>query len=146
VRSPLHNPPLIQHHNLIDMGNGGQPVSNDQDLPINKIVRSVPVKRNLKNALGTQRRRPDRQVKLTDLFCRVVHLNQRSRIGHLETFEKDWQLLCDQVPTLGPVPHKNKGSHGADYMEFYTPEAEQMARKRYARDFELVSSYKRDAR
>jgi len=31
-------------------------------------------------------------------------------------------------------------------MEFYTPEAEQMARKRYARDFELVSSYKRDAR
>jgi len=58
-------------------------------------------------------------------------------IGHLEAFEEEWQLLCGRVPALGPVPHKNKGSHGADYMEFYTPETEQMARKRYARDVEL---------
>jgi len=57
-------------------------------------------------------------------------------IGHLETFDKDWLSLCAKIPSLGPVPHKNKSAHGQDYRSKYTPETEQLARTRYARDFE----------
>jgi len=59
-------------------------------------------------------------------------------IGHLEAFADHWRELQTKIQSLSDLPHKNKGSHGSDYMSFYTPETEELARERYAADFRLL--------
>ena len=56
-------------------------------------------------------------------------------VGHLEQCATDWKHLCGQLPALSPVPHKNKASHGKDFMSAYSSDTERMARERYAEDF-----------
>lgn len=59
-------------------------------------------------------------------------------VGHLEVFADHWEELRNKIPQLLEIPHKNKGSHGSDYMSYYTPDTEKLARERYAEDFLLL--------
>jgi dermatan 4-sulfotransferase 1 len=58
-------------------------------------------------------------------------------VGKLERFGEDWRLLRERLPVLGDVPHKNKASHGMDFLEPYDEETLGLAIARFRRDFEL---------
>lgn len=64
-------------------------------------------------------------------------------IGHLESFPQDWQRLCEQLPVLGAVGHRNRAAGDTDFRSHYSAHALELTRQRYARDFELFG-YKAD--
>lgn len=58
-------------------------------------------------------------------------------VGKLESFDEDWGILRERLPVLGDVPHKNKASHGMDFLKPYDAETLRLAVTRFRRDFEL---------
>ena len=58
-------------------------------------------------------------------------------VGHLESFEEDWNRLALQVPQLQSIGHRNKASAGKDYSVHYSAALRERVYRRYQRDFEL---------
>lgn len=58
-------------------------------------------------------------------------------VGKLESFDEDWQVLRERLPILGGVPHKNKASHGMDFLSPYDGDTLRLAVARFRRDFEI---------
>jgi dermatan 4-sulfotransferase 1 len=58
-------------------------------------------------------------------------------IGHLESFNADWDQLTVMIPTLGPIDHLNLAAGKTDFLRHYSPKSLALAQHRFARDFEL---------
>ena len=58
-------------------------------------------------------------------------------IGRFERLKEDWREVCRRSGVAhAPLSHDNKGEH-EPYRSYYTSETERLARKIYAKDFEV---------
>ena len=60
-------------------------------------------------------------------------------IGHLESFNADWDRLRVDFPEFGAMPHLNVAAGDTDFLAKYSSHTLELAAKRFASDLELFN-------
>jgi hypothetical protein len=79
----------------------------------------------------------DRHLRAQAWFLTDQHGLIPQFIGHLESFNSDWDRLRERFPTLGEVPHLNLAAGETDVLAEYSPASLDKATERFQKDFDL---------
>lgn len=57
-------------------------------------------------------------------------------IGHYETLDEDFRIVCDRLGIKSSLPHKNRSKH-EDFRQYYTPQTKALVAEAYKEDIDF---------